>query len=84
MWTQLDEDADGILETALTGPAYRKIKEQFGPFKQRGQPQPPPQPDRRKGEVHHLGRKIKGLNMLFKTSSPAEIEGVKNLTSKKK
>lgn len=92
-WMQLDDDLDGILEATTSGSAHRKIdalttivynlaKERFGTMVQKGQRQLQQQPNRREREIRRLRSEIKALNKRFKTSSPTEKEGIKDLTSK--
>lgn len=79
-WMQFDDDLDGILEATSSGPvqknvhslttiAYNLARERFSIMERKG----PLQPNR---------SEIKALNKLFKTSSPTEREGIKDLTSK--
>lgn len=89
---QFDDDLDGILEATSSGPvhkvdslttiAYNLAKEHFGTTERKGQLQPLQQPNRGEREMRRLRGEIKALNRLFKTSSPAEREGIKDLTSK--
>lgn len=93
VWMQLDDDLDGILEATSSGPVHKKVdsittivynlaKERFSTMERKGQPQLQQQPNRREREIRCLRGEIKALNKLFKTSSPTDKEGIKDLTSK--